>query len=42
MREDFQRIQALNEMHDGIITDLTALHLFTTEALQRLTPEPDH
>jgi hypothetical protein len=42
MREDFQRIQALNKMHDGIITDLTALHIFTTEALQRLTPEPDH
>jgi hypothetical protein len=37
MREDFQRVQALNDMHDGVITDLTALHSFTTEALERLS-----
>ena len=39
MREDYQRMQALNKMHDGILTDLTALHQFTSEALARLSPE---
>jgi hypothetical protein len=39
MREDYQRLQALNKMHDGILSDLTALHQLTTEALARLSPE---
>ena len=42
MSEDFQRMQALNKMHDGVVTDLTALHTFTTAALQRLIPKSNH
>lgn len=38
MREDYQRMTALNNMHDDIVTDLDVLHQYTTEQLIRLTP----
>ncbi|MBU2871164.1 DUF2489 domain-containing protein [Colwellia sp. E2M01] len=38
MREDYQRMVALDKMHDGVVTDLKALHQFTTEQLVKLTP----
>jgi len=37
MREDYQRMTALNKMHDEVVLDLGALHQFTTEQLARLT-----
>ncbi|WP_019029764.1 DUF2489 domain-containing protein [Colwellia piezophila] len=37
MREDYQRMTALDKMHDGVVTDLGDLHQFTTEQLTRLT-----
>jgi len=36
MREDYQRMTALNKMHDEIITDLGELYHFTTEQLSNL------
>ena len=38
MREDYQRMTALDKMHDGVITDLDKLYQYTTEQLIRLTP----
>ena len=37
MREDYQRMQALNTMHDGVVADLEALHEFTSKTLKRLS-----
>lgn len=37
MREDYQRMTALNTMHDDVVIDLGKLYLFTTEQLARLT-----
>ncbi|ALO36279.1 hypothetical protein CMT41_17225 [Colwellia sp. MT41] len=37
MREDYQRMKALNEMHDKVVADLDVLHQFTSEQLTRLT-----
>jgi hypothetical protein len=36
MREDYQRMTALNKTHDEIITDLDELYHFTTEQLSNL------
>ena len=38
MREDYQRMTALDKMHDGVIADLDTLYQYTTEQLIRLTP----
>lgn len=37
MREDYQRMTALNKMHDKVVVDLDVLHQFTSEQLTRLT-----
>ena len=37
MREDYQRMTALNKMHDKVVADLDVLHQFTSEQLTRLT-----
>ncbi|TYK64678.1 DUF2489 domain-containing protein [Colwellia echini] len=37
MREDYQRMVALEKMHDAVVSDLALLHQFTTEQLNRLT-----
>ncbi len=37
MREDYKRMTALAQMHEGVITDLDSLHQFTTEKLAFLT-----
>ena len=39
MREDYQRITALNKRHDEVVTDLTELYQFTNAQLTHLTPE---
>ena len=39
MREDYQRITALNKRHDEVVTDLGKLYQFTTEQLTHLTLE---
>lgn len=36
MREDYQRMTALDKMHDEVVTDLGALYEFTTEQLSSL------
>ncbi len=36
MREDYQRMTALDKMHDEIVTDLGELYQFTTEQLSKL------
>jgi len=33
MREDYKRMTALAQMHEDVVADLGALHLFTTEQL---------
>ena len=38
MREDYQRMTALDQMHDGVVSDLDKLYQYTTEQLTRLTP----
>ena len=38
MREDYQRMTALNKRHDEVVSDLDKLHQFTTEQLIHLTP----
>ena len=37
MREDYQRMTALNKMHDKVVEDLGALNQYTTEQLTRLS-----
>lgn len=37
MREDYQRMTALNKMHDKVVEELSTLHQYTTEQLTRLT-----
>lgn len=36
MREDYQRMSALNTMHDDVVIELDKLYQFTTEQLTRL------
>lgn len=38
MREDYQRMTALNKRHDEIVSDLDELYKFTTEQLIHLAP----
>ncbi|KGJ92234.1 DUF2489 domain-containing protein [Colwellia psychrerythraea] len=38
MREDYQRMIALDKRHDEVVNDLGELYQFTTEQLNRLTP----
>jgi hypothetical protein len=38
MREDYQRMTALENMHNDVVSDLGQLHDFTTEQLIRLAP----
>ncbi|MCP4985696.1 MAG: DUF2489 domain-containing protein [Colwellia sp.] len=37
MREDYKRMTALTQMHEGVITDLDSLHQFTTDKLALLS-----
>lgn len=37
MREDYQRMTALNKMHDPVVAELDALYLFTTEQITHLS-----
>lgn len=39
MREDYQRLTALNKYQDDITSDLDTLYQFTTEQLKLLTPD---
>ncbi len=38
MREDYQRMKALDSMHNDVVSDLGSLYDFTTEQLTRLAP----
>jgi hypothetical protein len=38
MREDYQRMTALESMHNDVVSDLGLLYDFTTEQLTRLAP----
>jgi hypothetical protein len=38
MREDYQRMTALDSMHNDVVSDLGQLYDFTTEQLTRLAP----
>jgi len=38
MREDYQRMTALDSMHNDVVSDLGLLYDFTTEQLTRLAP----
>jgi len=38
MREDYQRMTALESMHNDVVSDLGQLYDFTTEQLTRLAP----
>jgi hypothetical protein len=37
MREDYKRMTALTNMHDGVVAELDALHTYTVEQLARLS-----
>jgi hypothetical protein len=37
MREDYQRLTALNTMHDSVVAELGSLHQYTSKQLTRLT-----
>jgi len=37
MREDYQRLKALDKMHEPVVAELHSLHQYTTEQLTRLT-----
>jgi hypothetical protein len=37
MREDYKRMTALNQMHDGVVDELGTLYQFTTEELAHLS-----